>query len=83
VQRWCARGSVASKKTAKLCQVKYVVGVSCCCSGPRFGTQPNASKIYCGEPNFGMEIDGEKISYMTLFENLIANMTIKSFYFSR
>jgi hypothetical protein len=28
--------------------------------------------------NFGLEIYGEKISYMTLLENLIANLTIKT-----
>jgi hypothetical protein len=44
---------------------------------------PNSGQSCCGEQNFGLAISGEKISYMTLFVNMIPYMKLKTLYFSR
>jgi hypothetical protein len=41
------------------------------------------AKVAMAEPNFGLAISGEKISYMALFINMIPYMTLCTFYFSR
>jgi hypothetical protein len=84
VQRWCAEGGVARKKIPTNFASKtlwwechdVVVGQSLI-------IHKMSAKVVVASQIFGLAISGEKISYMTVFINMIPYMILKTFYFSR